>query len=169
MMTNQAILQGNDDASANSVRKTVMVQAPQEIAFRVFTEKLGTWWPLGSHKIGKTKAVDAVIEPRQGGRWYERGDDGSTCTWGKVLAWEPHARLVLTWQVSADWQPDPNVLTEVEVHFIAEGADRTRVELEHRNFDAYGARQAELRAIFESENGWKGVLAQFAERARART
>jgi uncharacterized protein YndB with AHSA1/START domain len=67
---------------------------------------MGGWWPLASYKIGKANAVDAVIEPRVGGRWYERGDDGSTCQWGSVLAWEPHSRLVLSWDISADWQYD---------------------------------------------------------------
>ena len=70
---------------ANSVRKVVSVQAPPAVAWRVFTEKMGTWWPLAIYKIGKANAVDAVIEPRVGGRWYERGDDGSTCDWGRLL------------------------------------------------------------------------------------
>jgi hypothetical protein len=69
----------NDDPS--SVRKVSMVAAPPVVAWRVFTERMGTWWPLAVYKIGKVNAVDAVIEPRVGGRWYERGDDGSTCDW----------------------------------------------------------------------------------------
>ena len=121
------------------------VQAPQAVAWRVFTEKMGTWWPLATYKIGKANAVDAVIEPRVGGRWYERGDDGSTCQWGSVLSWEPHSRLVLSWDITADWQYDPTLKTEIEVRFIAEGKDRTRVELEHRRLDRYGARRDEMR------------------------
>jgi hypothetical protein len=78
-------------SDANSVRKVVSVKAPPDVAWRVFTAKMGTWWPLATHKIGKAKAVDAVIEPRIGGRWYERGDDGSTCDWGRLLSWEPHS------------------------------------------------------------------------------
>jgi len=74
-------------ADPNSVRKVVRVQAPLEVAWRVFTEELATWWPLDRYTIGKAKAVDAVIEPRVGGRWYERGEDGSTCDWGSVLTW----------------------------------------------------------------------------------
>ena len=84
--------------AASSVRKAVNLQAPPEVAWRVFTEKLGSWWPLMTYKIGKANAVDAVIEPRVGGRWYERGEDGSTCEWGRVLMWEPHTRLVEAWQ-----------------------------------------------------------------------
>jgi hypothetical protein len=71
----------------NSVRKTLTVQAPAEVAWRVFTQKMGAWWPLATYKIGKANAVDAIVEPRVGGRWYERGDDGSTCDWGSVLVW----------------------------------------------------------------------------------
>jgi len=106
----------------NSVRKVVSVQAPQAVAWRVFTEKMGAWWPLAYYKIGKAKAVDAVMEPHVGGRWYELGDDGSTCQWGSVLDWDPHSRLVLSWDITADWQYDPNLKTEIEVRFIADEA-----------------------------------------------
>src|SRR4029450_5216440 len=104
----------------NSVRKVVVVQAPPVVAWRVFTERMGTWWPLANYKIGKAKAVDAVIEPRVGGRWYERGEDGSTCNWGSVLTWEPTTRLVLSWDIDANFQYDPLLKTEIEVRFISE-------------------------------------------------
>jgi uncharacterized protein YndB with AHSA1/START domain len=164
-MMKEQRMRGGDEA--NSVRKVVDVQAPPAVAWRVFTEKMGTWWPLATHKIGKATAVDAVIEPRVGGRWYERGEDGSTCDWGRVLSWEPHTRLVLSWEISGDWQHDPNLKTEVEVRFIAEGKDRTRVELEHRHLDRYGARRDQMRGIFDSEGGWTGLLASFARAASA--
>jgi uncharacterized protein YndB with AHSA1/START domain len=151
----------------NSVRKVMRVNAPRETAWRVFTEKMGTWWPLEHYKIGKAKAVDAVVEPRVGGRWYERGDDGSTCDWGRVLSWEPPSRLVLSWDISADWQPDPALKTEIEVRFIADGEDRTRVELEHRYLDRYGARRDEMRRIFDTEGDWGRLLEMFAKAAAA--
>src|SRR4029434_8377781 len=121
IIMNQETIRESD--KRNSLRKVVSLKAPQEVAWRVFTEKMGTWWPLATHKIGKAKAMDAVIEPHVGGRWYERGADGSTCDWGRVLAWEPHSRLVLSWEISADWKHDPDLKTEVEVRFIAEGKD----------------------------------------------
>jgi uncharacterized protein YndB with AHSA1/START domain len=155
----------SETTDANSVRKVVRVQAPRAVAWQVFTEKISTWWPLATHKIGKAKAIEAVIEPRVGGRWYERGDDGSTCDWGTVLSWEPSSRLVLSWDISADWQSDPTLKTEVEVRFIAEGEDATRVELEHRHLDRYGPRREEMRGIFDSDMGWKGLLDSFAARA----
>jgi uncharacterized protein YndB with AHSA1/START domain len=163
-MTEQAVSSGKDP---NSVRKVVSVEAPQEVAWRVFTEKMGTWWPLDNYKIGKAKAVDAVIEQHVGGRWYELGDDGSTCDWGRVLVWDPHSRLVLTWDISADWQPDPNLQTELELRFIVDGKNRTRVELEHRHLDRYGARRDEMRRIFETEGDWGRLLASFARVAAA--
>jgi uncharacterized protein YndB with AHSA1/START domain len=162
MMTEKTMSVGSDQ---NSLRKVVIVQAPPEVAWWVFTAKMGTWWPLATYKIGKAKAVDALIEPRVGGRWYERGDDGSTCDWGRVLSWERHSRLVLSWEISADFRHDPNLKTEVEVRFIAEGKNRTRIELEHRHLDRYGARRDEVRGIFDSDMGWKGLLDAFAARA----
>jgi uncharacterized protein YndB with AHSA1/START domain len=154
-----------DDTDPNSVRKVMSVRASQAVAWRVFTEKMGTWWPLANYKIGKASAVDAVVEPHVGGRWYERGDDGSTCQWGSVLAWEPPSRLVLSWDITADWQYDPLLKTEIEVRFVADGKDATRVELEHRRLDRYGSRRDEMRHIFETGGDWGRLLAMFAARA----
>jgi uncharacterized protein YndB with AHSA1/START domain len=111
--------------------------------------------------------VDAVIEPRVGGRWYERRDDGSTCQWGSVLTWEPHSLLVLSWDISADWQYDPDLKTELELRFIADGSDRTTVELEHRRLDRFGARRDEMRRIFDTEGDWGKFLEAFAQAAAA--
>jgi uncharacterized protein YndB with AHSA1/START domain len=158
-MTEQKMSGGTDP---NTVRKTLTVKAPQAIAWRVFTEKMGSWWPLAQYKIGKTNAVDAVIEPRVGGRWYERGEDGSTCQWGSVLTWEPTSLLVLSWDISADWQYDAALKTEIEVRFIPQGEHATRVELEHRHLDRYGARREEMRRIFDTEGDWGRVLEMFA-------
>jgi uncharacterized protein YndB with AHSA1/START domain len=166
MTTEQAMSKGMDP---NSVRKVVSVQAPPEVAWRVFTQKMATWWPLATHKIGKANAVDAVIEPRVGGRWYERGDDGSTSDWGSVLSWEPYTRLVLSWDITADWQYDPNLKTEIELRFIADGKNGTRLELEHRRLDRYGARRDEMRAIFDTEGDWGRLLEGLARVAAAET
>jgi uncharacterized protein YndB with AHSA1/START domain len=149
----------------NVVRKVVNVHAPQVVAWRVFTEKMGSWWPLAHYKIGKANAVDAVIEPRVGGRWYERGDDGSMCQWGSVLVWEPPSRVVLSWDINADWQYDPTLKTEIEVRFIANEGNRTRVELEHRNLDRYGKRRDEMRRIYDTQGDWGRLLEAFAHAA----
>jgi uncharacterized protein YndB with AHSA1/START domain len=147
------------------IRKTLHVDAKVERAFQVFTERIGEWWPLLTHHIGKAPAQTAVIEPWVDGRWYERGIDGSECNWGKVLVWEPPARIVLAWQISAQWQYDPALLTEVEVLFVAESAGRTRVEVEHRKLEAFGTAASELRKSLDG--GWPGILDRFAQRASA--
>jgi len=154
-----------DQAEETAVRQSVVVQAPPERAFEVFTAGMSSWWPMATHKIGTAPMVAAVIEPRPGGRWFERGEDGSECDWGRVIAWEPPHRVVLAWQLNADYEFDPDLHTELEVRFSPDGADGTRVELEHRGLDAYGARTAEMRDAFGSDGGWTGLLRRFAEAA----
>jgi uncharacterized protein YndB with AHSA1/START domain len=141
------------------VRRSVHVNAPPAKAFEVFTAGMTRWW-LPSHKLGKSALKEVVMEPHEGGRWYERSEDGSECNWGKVLVWEPPGRLVLAWQISANWVYEPCLVTEVEVRFIEDGGG-TRVELEHRDLDRYGAQEAQQRATFESPAGWSGLLAAF--------
>jgi hypothetical protein len=70
---------------------------------------------------------------------------------------------VLSWDIGANWQYDPELGTEIEIKFIVESAQRTRVELEHRRLDRYGARREEMRAIFDKGGDWGRVLAMFAE------
>jgi uncharacterized protein YndB with AHSA1/START domain len=148
------------------LRKTIVVAASAERAFRVFTEEMSTWWPLAGKHIGKVEAKRVVMEPFVGGRWFEQGVDGSECNWGTVLMWDPPRRLVLSWEISSDWRHDPSIKTEVEVRFSTEGAS-TRVELEHRLLHYYGEKAAQMRGIFDSEQGWKSLLDAFAARASA--
>jgi uncharacterized protein YndB with AHSA1/START domain len=148
------------------VRKSIRVSATPERAFDIFTAGMSRWWNR-QYSINKSPIREVVLEPTPGGRWFERGEDGSTCDWGRVLSWEPPTRLVLTWEITADWKHDPDLKTEVEVRFVAEGKDGTRVELEHRRLELYGARGEEMRGIFDSEMGWKGLLDAFAAHASA--
>jgi uncharacterized protein YndB with AHSA1/START domain len=140
----------------------ITVSAPIEKAFRVFTGSFNTWWPREFH-IGEAEIAEAIIEPREGGRWYERGVDGGECDWGRVLEWEPPHRLVVTWQINGEWKydPDPEHASEIEVRFTAEGAERTRVELEHRHLERLVYGQA-LRDGIGEGGGWGSVLAHFA-------
>jgi uncharacterized protein YndB with AHSA1/START domain len=146
------------------LRKTIVVAASAERAFQVFTEEMSTWWPLASKHIGTADAKSVVMEPFVGGRWFEQGVDGSECDWGTVLTWDPPRRLVLSWEISSDWRHDPSIKTEVEVRFSTEGAF-TRVDLEHRLLHYYGAKAAQMRGIFDSDQGWKNLLDAFAARA----
>ena len=148
------------------VRKEITVEASQARAFDVFTREHGAWWPLATHHIGSAAAETAIIEPHAGGRWFERAADGSECDWGRVLVWDPPGRLVLAWEISADWKHDEEIDTEVEVRFVSLGPARTRVELEHRRLDRYGAAAEQMRGIFDSENGWTNILRLFAALAR---
>ena len=146
-----------------AIQGTVTVNAPIERAFRIFTESFTTWWPADYH-IGEADMAEAIIEPREGGRWYERGVDGSECDWGHVLAWQPPHRLVVTWQINGQWQydPDPEHASEIEVRFTPEGSDQTTVELEHRLLHRLVGGEA-IRDSISGGGGWSAVLAHFAK------
>ena len=148
------------------VRRSVTVAAPQERAFAVFTAGFSSWWPLASHHIGDADAAEAVLEPRVGGRWYERGVDGSECDWGRVLDWEPPARVRLAWMLGPQWDYDPDEAhaTEIEVRFVVAGANATRVELVHSGFDRVPGGE-EIRVAVSRPNGWGGLLELYAEAA----
>ena len=129
----------------------------------MFTDDFDSWW-IRSYHIGAVEMARAVIEPREGGRWYERGVDGSECDWGYVITWEPPARIVLAWQITDQWTHDPGLVTEVVVTFTADGPARTRVDVEHRHLDRFGAAASQMRAVFESDGGWPGLLQHYGER-----
>jgi uncharacterized protein YndB with AHSA1/START domain len=143
------------------VRKSIAVKAAPERAFAVFTANMGRWW-LRTHTINASPMKDVVIEPRVGGRWYELGEDGSQCQWGKVLAWEPPHRLLLAWQINGEWKYDAALVTEVEVNFIADGGG-TRVEVEHRHLERMGDSAEAARQAVDSPGGWSGLLTAFAQ------
>lgn len=150
--------------TAAPIRKTLRVRASQEKAFRVFADGMGGWW-LKNHSLLKSPQRDVVIEPRAGGRWYEVGEDGSEQLWGKVLAWEAPERVVLAWQLNAEWRYDPDFETTVEVRFTRD-EDHTIVDFEHRDLDRFGERAAEVRGDYETgmDGGWGELLGGY-ERA----
>ena len=143
------------------VKKSVRVNTRQARAFEVFTASLGRWWPKKT--FGTAPLQRIVFEPFVGGRWYEVDGNGSEITVGRVLAWEPPHRFVVTWEVSCSWKLDPGVGSEVEVRFIAEGEDATRVELEHRLFERMGEPGANIRE--EVDGGWLDLLHLFKAEA----
>jgi uncharacterized protein YndB with AHSA1/START domain len=147
------------------VRKSIRVNATPAHAFEVFTAGLGRWWPL-AHGIGKTPRKAVIMETRLGGRWYELAEDGTQTTVGKIVLWEPPQRFVMTWDINSQWQPDSTVSSEVEVSFIAEGANATRVELEHRKFEQLGAEPGE-KMRKDVSGGWPGLLERFKSEAEA--
>jgi uncharacterized protein YndB with AHSA1/START domain len=151
-----------------SIRTSVVVDAPLERAFSVFTEGLGTWFP-SEYNLLATPIVERTFEPRVGGRIYDRAEDGSECHWGLVLAYEPPHRVVFAWGITPHWQVDltPERSSEVEVRFSAETPERTRVELEHRHLDRHGEGWEQARAALTDEGGWQWCLQRFAERIAA--
>ena len=157
----------NRSISIAPVRLTVVVQATRDRAFEVFTAGIDRWWPK-THGIGATPIKQSRIEPFVGGRWYTICEDGSEVVIGHVGAWQPPERFLVTWEISAAWKPDARVAfaSEVEVRFVAESAGRTRVELEHRNFERMGAADGET--MRHSVNGgWPTMLEHYAKAASA--
>jgi uncharacterized protein YndB with AHSA1/START domain len=135
------------------VQKSLRVARAQADAFRIYTESYGKWWPLATHSLGGSKAVNAVMEPRKGGRIYEEWNDGSIHAYGEVLVWEPPHRVVHSWHVGHP----PHEASEVELRFVSISPRETRVELDHRNWETMsGAKAGEIRESYN--NGWNSVF-----------
>jgi len=146
-----------------AVERSVTVSAPIDKAFSVFTDQFAAWWP-SSFQINPNGYEAAYIEPRLGGRWFERAPDGSECDWGQVLAWEPPDKVLLSWHLTSgyDYDPDPAHASEVEITFVALGPSTTRVDISHRKFERTidGAKVAES---VGGEGGWGNLLDRFAD------
>lgn len=137
------------------VAKSIKVERSLEEAFRLFTEGIHTWWPLGTYSVGQDKANTCVLEGKVGGRFYEVQEDGSQADWGEILLWEPPRRFITTWHPGRGNE----TAQEVEVIFTAEGTG-TRVELTHRDWALLGDRAEEMRESYEQ--GWDNVLGLYA-------
>jgi uncharacterized protein YndB with AHSA1/START domain len=155
--------------TATSVQMSITVEAPLERAFAVFVEDFDAIKPR-EHNMLAVDIAETVFEPREGGHIYDRGIDGSECRWARVLAYEPPDRVVFTWDISPHWQLEADVdrTSEVEVRFIPESPERTRVELEHRNIDRHGEGWEGLRAGLESPDAWPLYLERYAARVGTR-
>jgi uncharacterized protein YndB with AHSA1/START domain len=140
--------------SIEAVRKSIVVNCPPERAFEVFTREVGSWWPLHQYSIGEDKIVEVIWEERIGGRIYERHADGGEGEWGRVLAWDPPTRFVMSWYPGKD----ASQATELEVRFAAEG-DATRVDLEHRGWEIFAEQGQQTRDNYD--NGWPTVLGYY--------
>lgn len=154
--------------SETSIRTDVVVDAAQERAFKLFTEQFDRIKPREHNMLG-VDIAESVFEPHAGGRVYDRGVDGTECQWARVLVYEPPERIVFTWDISPYWQieSDLSKASEVEIRFVAESEDRTRVELEHRHLDRHGDGWEGLRAGVEGDAGWPLYLARYAEQVAA--
>ena len=151
-------------AQEASVRTSIVVEAPIERAFRVFTEDFDRIKPREHNMLG-VDIAETVFEPREGGRIYDRGVDGSECQWARVLACEPPNRVVFSWDISPQWQIETDLekTSEVEVRFVSEAPDRTRLELEHRNLERHGEGWEGVREGVGGDAGWPLYLQRYAE------
>jgi uncharacterized protein YndB with AHSA1/START domain len=150
-------------AAETTVETSIIVEAPIERAFRVFTEDFGSFKPP-EHNLLAVEIAETVFEPRVGGHLYDRGVDCSECRWARVLAYEPPERVVISWDISPQWQIETDLekTSEVEVRFVSETPQRTRVELEHRNLDRHGEGWEAEREGVGGDEGWPLYLQRFA-------
>jgi uncharacterized protein YndB with AHSA1/START domain len=151
--------------TTTAVRESIVVEAPVDRAFHVFTAEMGTWWPP-EHHVLEGELGEMVFEPWAGGRIYDRATDGSEGHWARLLAYEPPNRVVFSWDIGLDWkiETDPVKTSEVEIRFIPIGETRTRVELEHRNIDRHGEGWERMRDAVGSPDGWRVGLTRLADR-----
>ena len=148
-----------------AVHSSIVVDAPAETAFAVFTDDIASWWSP-DHHILQAPLASMVFEPKAGGSVYDVGTDGSECHWGTVIAYEPPRRIVFSWNITLQWgiEPDPAKVSEVEVRFVPEGEARTRVELEHRHLDRHGDGWEGMRDAVGSPGGWNQGLERLRRR-----
>jgi uncharacterized protein YndB with AHSA1/START domain len=152
--------------TVEAIRREIVVGVDPERAFEIFTADMTAWWP-SAHHIGSAPIRRIVIEPRDGGRWYTEHEDDAETSTGYVVAWEPPIRLVVTWQIGADWQYHPELVTTIEVRFEPLDGGRTRVRLEHRDLAAFGADAAKMRDTFDGPDAWTATLDAYATVANA--
>ena len=152
-----------------TVNRHVVVDVPTDVAFAAFVDRFGEFKP-SEHNLLGVEIAETVFEPRVGGNIYDRGTDGSECRWARILAYEPPDRVVFSWDIGPTWQveTEPTRSSEVEVRFIAETPDRTRVELEHRHLDRHGPGWEGVAHGVADEQGWLLYLDRYALLATAR-
>ncbi|HKH41502.1 MAG TPA: SRPBCC family protein [Solirubrobacterales bacterium] len=151
-------------AAETSVKTSIVVEAPIDRAFQVFTEEFGSFKPR-EHNMLDGDIAETIFEPRVGGHLYDRGVDGSECRWARILAYEPPERVLFSWDISPQWQIETDLekTSEIEVRFISETAERTRVELEHRNLERHGEGWEGTREGVGGDEGWPLYLRRYAE------
>ena len=148
------------------VRKSIRVQSSIERAFSVFVEQMETWWPP-DHHIGGKPFQSIIVEPRVGGRWYERDAEGRDCDWGTVRAWDPPRLVTLSWHLGPDWKFNADLAkaSDVAIRFTSEGPSGTLVELEHSGIERHGDGYEQLRVALDGPDAWARTLVEFAKAA----
>lgn len=149
-----------------AIRREVTVDVGRTRAFEIFTTEMTSWWPP-AHHIGSAPIAEIIVEPFEGGRWFTRHEDGTETFTGAVTVWQPPEQLAVTWQIGADWRYHADLVTTVEVRFVEVAPGRTRVELEHRDLEAFGEAAEAMHGTFESYGAWTATLEAYAAVAGA--
>lgn len=146
------------------VRKSVRVPIAIERAFSIFIEQMETWWPA-THHIAPHPFQTIIVEPRVGGRWYERDAEGNDCSWGFVRAWDPPHLVTLSWHLQEDWSFDINAdhASDIDIRFTSEGSSATLVELTHYNLERHGQNYRDLRDKLDGPGAWVSILEAYAK------
>ena len=167
-MSSDVNVDSHTQTPVRTVTHSIVVEAPIDVAFDVFTEQFDRIKPR-EHNLLSTEIAETVFERHVGGHVYDRGVDGSECRWARVLEYEPPRRVVISWDISPHWQIETDLgkTSEVEVRFVAEGDNRTRVRLEHRHLDRHGDGWEELRDAIGSPGGWPLEMTAYARRVQA--
>jgi hypothetical protein len=136
------------------IRLSFEVACPRGRAFEIWTARISQWWPI-DHTVTAEPDVCVVLEPRDGGRIYERTKTGTEHDWGEITVWEPPERFGYLWHLRRD-RADA---TEVEIRFVVAAPDRTRVEIEHRGWERLGAEGESWRD--RNFGGWSTLLPHY--------
>jgi len=145
-----------------TIKKELSVKASQQTAFEVFTKKMDLWWPR-THHVGTCPMTELALDAKPGGRWYSKHEDGSEVDIGYVLTYNPYELFTLAWQINGDFKYDPNLITEVEVQFIAEGAGSTKVIMQHKDLQKLGG----TKAVESMDNGWGQIMELYKKQAES--
>lgn len=147
------------------VRKSVLVDVPAEQAFATFVERPMEWWP--AHHVFVTDRRSITIEREVGGRYFERGADGTEITWGTVVEFDAPRRIALTWRVGPAWRPIDNDddASRIEVDFVPAGPGRTEVVLTHAQLHRHGEIAGFIHAALDGPSPGD-TLAQFGDVVR---
>lgn len=151
----------------STVRAEIVVDVPIEHAFATFTRD-SSWKPR-EHNLLRVDIAESRFEAHEGGHIYDRGVDGTECRWARVLTYDPPNRVVFAWLITPQWSvgTDPSKASEVEVRFVSEGPERTRIEIEHTHLERHGEGWESMRDSVSAPEGWPLYLQRFAGRLTA--
>jgi hypothetical protein len=136
------------------LRLSYVIRCSPEHAFDVWTTRVSTWWPKG-HSASGNPATLVVLEPREGGRIFERTPDGTEIDWGRITCWSPPRQLGYLWHIGRERSD----ATDVELTFVDLGDGTTRLDIVHSGWDRLGAEAPVWREA--NTSGWGALIPNF--------